>query len=377
MKYVALLFGGHLRTFQYQNILNRFLKPLREAGYTPHLFFSLWDTEGHRNHQFYGELYLDFIRSLPETKTILLQPFDRKYFVDKYNSDDWKRRKHLSDDKTCGDSVSMWYRLWHCWKEMAVYMKLYNISYDLVVRIRPDVLFDDVFDKSIFEECIRDKCIYIPRWHGKWFEVSHTITDYFAIGDYESMKNYFSVYLNVGTIMSQEDTNPTPHTGEGFLWRHLQLVNYTNIKRLKMGFSVKRPNIIDKVVDDLDNVDFMTGVSENNLLREKFDNFLSKVGKDFFLNKKVLVLKSKTGAISKIISNLGGIVSGTEDSVITVSQLKKIYPEIDFIYAKNPPLLDKWDIIFYTYNNGNLDSSKNYKIIIETLNELLIEDREY
>jgi len=64
----------------------------------------------------------------------------------------------------------------------------------------------------------------------------------FQIGNYKVMKRYMSVFNNIESLMS---CNLYPHTGEGFL---CQQINGTDVKRIEGGFSVQRPDHIEKIV---------------------------------------------------------------------------------------------------------------------------------
>lgn len=76
-------------------------------------------------------------------------------------------------------------------------------GYDFYVRIRPDMKFNGPLNFSEYEP--KPNTVYIPKgmdYRG--------INDQFAFGDYDSMRKYFSVYLNVtdlwneGTIFNSE-----------------------------------------------------------------------------------------------------------------------------------------------------------------------------
>ena len=233
---IAICYPGHLRDFQkcFLNHHTQFISKLEQTGYTVDYFVSTWDNVGHRSNGWTGKSTTDYMIHTLEPKKCLIEKFDRDFFIQKYNTDKWKEYSHLSDYTTCGDSASMWYKVQTC-------ADMVDEGYDFIVRMRPDLLFDTPFPVELLETM--GSSIYIPKWHGKWIEISNTITDYFAIGRYAVMKRYMSVYNNLDKLINE---NACPHTGEGFLYGHLR--GY-DIKRLDtVGFSIQRKDNIEKII---------------------------------------------------------------------------------------------------------------------------------
>lgn len=241
MKRVALCFSGHIRNFRFDNISENFINTL-DNNCVFDYFFSLWDTEGHRSLGFNGSANINNILQILQPKGILIERFDRDYFIKRYNTNKWQDYSHLSGPTTCGDAVSMWYKIQTCLDMVEKYQSRYGFEYDAIVRIRPDILFDDAFREEVLHDVFNNDVVYIPQWHGKWTEISGTITDYFGIGNYRVMKQYMSVFNNIDNLIA---SNQYPHTGEGFLCGQLQGMD---IKRLSGGFSVQRVDHVEKVV---------------------------------------------------------------------------------------------------------------------------------
>jgi hypothetical protein len=248
MKRAAICFSGHLRGFIecFQNIKDNLIDPLTESDFTIDYFVSIWDTEGHRHFGFGGKADIDTIIECINPKCIVIEKFDRKYFLDTYNTSKWIEYRHLdiSDETTCGDAVSMWYKVQSCLNMVENFQKMHGFVYDAVIRARSDVLFNAKISRDVIED-IKTDCVYIPKWHGKWPEISNTITDYFGIGNFKTMQKYMSVFDNINDFIAEDEC---PHTGEGFLWANLILKNIP-IKRLEIGFSVKRKNNVELVVE--------------------------------------------------------------------------------------------------------------------------------
>ena len=244
MKRIAICFSGHDRNFinSFEKIKTNFILPLEENNCKIDYFLSLWDTNGHRKDNWGGYTDINSIIQLLNPKGVLIEQFDRNNFIYKYNTDKWKEYSHLSNNTTCGDSVSMWYKVQGCFDMVEKYQTRYNFEYDSIVRTRPDVLFNDIFNTAILNDIFSNDVVYIPRWHGKYEEISKTVMDFFGIGNYKVMKQYMSVYNNVEYLL---ECNEYPHTGEGLLCGQLQNIE---IKRIDNGFSLQRNNYVEIVV---------------------------------------------------------------------------------------------------------------------------------
>jgi hypothetical protein len=69
-------------------------------------------------------------------------------------------------------------------------------GYDFYVRIRPDMKFNGTLNFADYEP--KENTVYIPKgmdYRG--------INDQFAFGDYDSMRKYFSVYLNCEELFAE------------------------------------------------------------------------------------------------------------------------------------------------------------------------------
>ena len=243
MKRIALCFSGHIRNFCFDNIHENFIETLLDNDCVFDCFASFWDRIGYRQQNWTGKINPCFALEILQPKGFLIERFDREHFINKYNTNKWQEYSQLSNNTTCGDSVSMWYKIQTCLDMVEKYQQRYGFEYDAIVRIRPDVIFDNKFEKEVLDDVFNNDVIYIPKWHGKWQEISGTITDYFGIGNYKVMKQYMSVFNNIDNLIA---SNMYPHTGEGFLWGQIQGLD---IKRLSGGFSVQRADHIEKVVE--------------------------------------------------------------------------------------------------------------------------------
>lgn len=242
---VGLCFSGHVRNFDkcYDNIYHNLITPLMVAGFQVDLFGCFWDCIGHRSTGWSGTdtVLMNFIHGI-QWRSLTFKSFDREYFTEKYYSNQWTTRPHLSCKETSGDAVSMWYMAYNCFKMLQEYSTLYNFKYDIVVRLRPDLLFDEVININEVRDAIDNNILYIPRWRGKYYEVSHGITDYFAFSTYSIMSLYYNIYPNIDDYLRD---NNVIHTGEGFL---LHQTKNLLIKRIAMGFHIKRLHYDENVM---------------------------------------------------------------------------------------------------------------------------------
>lgn len=231
MKRIAVLMPGHIRSYSStrENIYDKLIGPLRDAGYMVDIFSSLWNTDGYREQGWVGCIEGDALGSITEdSKCMELEQFNRDLFINKYNNNKWVGYAHLSGPETCGDAVSMWYKVSRCFR-------LIPSHYDVVFRLRPDIFFGSIFDTSLIED-ISPNTVYMSDWHGKYQEVTHQIMDHFGFGDYDSMKTYCSVYDDIDRIIERNDF---AFTAEGFLRSQLDF-NKISISRVNIKYGVIR-----------------------------------------------------------------------------------------------------------------------------------------
>jgi hypothetical protein len=56
-----------------------------------------------------------------------------------------------------------------------------NIIFDLVLRIRPDIIYEYDLSIDLVKKSLIDNCIYMPHFHGKYFIVTQGIMDHFFL----------------------------------------------------------------------------------------------------------------------------------------------------------------------------------------------------
>lgn len=236
MKNIAILLSGHIRSYQHtrENIFDNLILPLQTAGYNCDIFSSVWKNCGYRETGWGG--ISDEKLIISDSIIYESEEQDRNAFIQKFNNQKWKQYSHLSGTETCGDAVSMWYKIWKCFNLVPIN------TYNIVFRLRPDIVFENKFNVEMLEN-IESDTIYMSPWHGKFEVVTHQIMDHFGFGDYNSMFRYCSVYLNIEDIISRDDS---AFTGEGFL--HSQLNHYNlKIVRVPIKYGILRSHGFEKV----------------------------------------------------------------------------------------------------------------------------------
>lgn len=241
---VALCFSGHLRDFDlcYDSLNNNFIKILLDAGFEVDIFGFFWNVLGHRNTGWTGIPNFEYFKEKMPTKVFIVEPFNRTEFIRRYTTDQWMKRPTLSCFTTSGDATSMWYAIYRCFREIEKYQSQNKFVYDVICRIRPDVIYNTPLDLKEIEDITHRDVIYIPKWRGKYYDICREMVDYFGMGNYKVMKQYLSTFTNIPAYLN---SNKYIHTAEGFLLA--QLEGYT-IERTNIQFSVQRSGYIEDVM---------------------------------------------------------------------------------------------------------------------------------
>lgn len=241
---VALCFSGHIRDFHlcYESLHKNFIQPFLDAGFEVHSFGTFWNVLGHRGNGWVGVPDFETFKEKLQPKIFSVEPFDRMSFIKQFTTDQWIRRQHLSCITTSGDAASMWYSIHKCFGEIEAYQTKNGFIYDVICRVRPDLLYDTKLDMKEIENIMNKDIIYMPKWRGKYYEICHEIVDYFGMGNYNVMKQYLSTFTNVPIYLSSNDYI---HTAEGYLLAQLAGVS---IERTNIQFSVQRNGYIENVM---------------------------------------------------------------------------------------------------------------------------------
>jgi len=236
MKIIAILLPGHVRSYQKtrENIFSTLILPLQADGYKCEIFSSVWKNCGYRETGWGGTADTELIIS--DSLAYEVEEPRRHEFIQKFNNEKWKQYSHLSGPETCGDAISMWYKVWRC------FQLIEEDRYKAVFRLRPDIVFQTKFDIKLLDE-VQPSTIYMSPWHGKFEVVTHQIMDHFAFGDFDSMNQYCSIYPEIEDIIARDDA---AFTGEGFLYSQLAY-HKLKIARVLIKYGVMRTHAVENV----------------------------------------------------------------------------------------------------------------------------------
>ena len=238
---VAVLFSGHIRTHYrecFENIKRNIYDPILNNGSTVDTFMSTWDITGDRSNGITETSInvndLKNALNIFGNVTLEIEENKKEFFIQNFKDPDYNRM--YSCPTTYPDSVSMHYKL------HKVYTLMINKSpnYDIVIRLRPDILFDKPLDYQIILNAFFLKKLYMPEWHQKYPEVTCGMMDQFAFGVPSVISIYCSVYSKLKYLPSD-----TIKCGEGLLY---SVVRGLPIIRFKVTYSLRRINSIDRLI---------------------------------------------------------------------------------------------------------------------------------
>lgn len=243
-KKVALCFSGHIRDFHlcYDSLQKNFIQPFIDAGFEVNSFGFFWNVLGHRSNGWEGVPNFEFFKENLQPKVLIVEQFNRMMFIQRFTTNQWMTRPHLSCMTTSGDAASMWYSVYKCFEEVENYQSEKGFVYDVICRVRSDLLYDTPIDIKEVQDILSRDVVYMPKWRGKYYEVCHEIVDYFGMGNYNVMKQYLSTFLNIPKYLN---SNSYIHTAEGYLLAQLE---GHNIERTNIQFSVQRAGYIENVM---------------------------------------------------------------------------------------------------------------------------------
>jgi hypothetical protein len=215
---VAVCISGHLRTFNrcIDNIRENIIKPLKD-NFETDIFLSTWN-------DFEEVEYLD-----KEIKV-----YFEDFFRFNSGSKNYLKYPNLCCVTTCDNAKSMWYKC----KQV---FDMTDDSHDVIIRIRPDIIYEREIDINLIRECISTNKIYMSNFHGKYIEVTKGMMDHFSFGCREVMSVYMNTFQKIDEYV--KDDNLT-HTAEGFLFESIKNIE---IKYFDYKYSVVRNDKIEKV----------------------------------------------------------------------------------------------------------------------------------
>lgn len=226
---ISLCMSGHLRSYESckENINKNIISVLKHHGFEVDTFLSTWNNSSYNNNEIIKNNFAQ----------VKSEEYDKRVFVERYSTNQYLQFPGLCGHETASNASSMLYKMSDAFSLMEEYSKQQNKTYDVVFRIRPDIIYNGIIDIRLLKMCLltNNNCIYMPLFHGKYESVTKCIMDHYFCGDYESMKIIMNTYNDVSKLILTD----CPHTGEGFLWKHAQNNNLI-IERFQCSYGVIR-----------------------------------------------------------------------------------------------------------------------------------------
>ncbi len=139
---------------------------------------------------------------------------------------------------------SMYYTLMKVFYQLEYYSKNNNILYDLIIKFRSDLVFDNLPNLNSFDK--NKNIIYIPNYCKSSINPHiNQINDQVAFGNYKLMKKYCMVYSNIELYLKDKYNYYHPET---LLAYHIHY-NKINIKEINFLYHLDsnrhKKNVLD------------------------------------------------------------------------------------------------------------------------------------
>lgn len=190
---IGICMSGHMRTYPHckENIEKMILNPLKD--FNVKLFLSTW-----------GE-FDSFGFELIETEQ------ETNFFFEKFSTDNWKNYIPLSSNTTAPNSVSQLYKM------NKVYHLTKKYNFDIIIRIRPDIIYNTKIDLFCIKNCLYDNCLYMPEFHNKYPTVTKGIMDQFFFGNKKTMDPIMKSYTFINNLLTIDC-----HSTESLLYQQIK-----------------------------------------------------------------------------------------------------------------------------------------------------------
>jgi hypothetical protein len=227
---IAICMSGHIRTFDLckSNIINNIVNPLIDANCDVNIFCSTWND-------------IDFTNNLSNLQnfcTVLLsEDYHSNFFINNYNTQQYLQFPGLCCNTTLPNAVSMFYKIQSTFELCEEYSSRNNIEYDIIIRIRPDIVYNNIIDIGNIKKSLLTNELYMPYSHGKYTTVTKNIMDHFFYGNIEIMQKITKMY----SIIYKLITTNSIHTAEGLFFENINIYN-TIVYRFFCSYGVIREN---------------------------------------------------------------------------------------------------------------------------------------
>jgi hypothetical protein len=200
----AVCFAGHLRRFDnaiiYNSIQEKLLAPLREVADVD-IFFSTWDKLNTQHcWSIHSDVNTELIDKPVDTAKVCelynpviieIESFEKCYdFLSSKNYIGFDVDRPMPGYNGMLSLVPQAYKVYRANLLRLNHQTSLGITYDLIIRYRPDYFVQEKADFSRLEA----NTLYIP---GAYVHSSQTIEDLFACGNDELMNIYCNLYLDL------------------------------------------------------------------------------------------------------------------------------------------------------------------------------------
>ena len=236
---ICICISGDTRSFNNckQNIKENIINVFDNYNLKSYLFFSTWlDSE------YYPTSYDGLFT------TIEIEKKNHDFFIQNYSSDQYLKYYQHCLSTTCSNAVSMWYKINRSFQLAQNFANNNNITFDIIIRIRPDVIYNSPIDINIIKNAILNDYLYMPYNSGINFvhPVTKFMADHYFLGNYNIMYNIMNIFNNI-KLNDISSNIYNIHTGEGFLWGCVKK-NNIKIKRFDIKYYIYRLNYIQSVI---------------------------------------------------------------------------------------------------------------------------------
>lgn len=227
---VAICMSGHTRSFALckQNIIQNIIEPLNRFGCNTNTFFSTWND-------------IDFTNNMNNLTDICSRiecensPPD--FFTVNYTSQQYLQYPGLCCHTTSPNAASCLYKIQRAYELSLIYSKEHNYEYDIVIRLRPDVVYHNTIDVYNIKHALLYDYLYMPTSPGKYMSVTKGILDSYVYGN----KNVMDVFTNTYNMLPSFINTDCVHTAEGYLYKQITGNNIT-LYRFMSSYGIIRVN---------------------------------------------------------------------------------------------------------------------------------------
>jgi protein YibB len=225
---IAICMSGNIRTFNLcnENIHNNIIQPLLNSGCQINTFLSTWNDDDYTNN-------LDIINNF--FTQIEVENYNNDFFTNNYSTTQYLNYPGLCCSTTSSNASSMHYKIKKVYELAKKYTEINNIDYDIIIRIRPDIIYNNQIDLGNIKSSLLNNYLYMPNSHGKYTSVTKNIMDHFFYGNISCMKIAMNTFDNIKQYLETDH----PHTGEGFLNKNISENNII-INRFICSYGVIR-----------------------------------------------------------------------------------------------------------------------------------------